>query len=184
MAELRLIKNVIDTENPRNDNSDKAELLPEGKHPRIANEYKEEWDFIAFESARDNIAYLMQYVEFNVLLYNEFKLYLTLESQLCKTLLITISGIVESALFESLHQQDAGIDERTSFSELIALAFKRGLIGGGQKLTFDELRITRNNIHLAAADKREYEAYTIEQVNHALEDLEMLRSRLFHIFTQ
>jgi hypothetical protein len=136
MAELKLIKNIIDPDNPRNDNSDKAPLLPEGKHPKQANQYKDEWCFIDHEGARENIAYLMQYVEFNVLLYNEFKIYLTLESQLRKTVLITVAGIVESVLYESLYQQGERVDTQTSFHELIARGFQRGLIGGGQNTPF------------------------------------------------
>ena len=183
MPNLKLIKNITDSTNPKNDNSDKATLLPTGKHPQLAIFYKGEWGFVEFEGARDNIAYLMQYIEFNVLLYNEFQIYLTLESQLCKTILITIASVVESVIYETLYQQSASVDIRTNFSQLIAMSFEKGLIGGGQKNTFHSLRTVRNNIHLNESELREYLDYNINQVNTALEDLEMLRARLEHIFS-
>ncbi len=76
-----LIKTQSNTENPKQDNSDKKQLFD--SHLKSASDYQEEWSFIANANhstksrALDNISYNLQYIEFQIKLYNEYQFYLT-----------------------------------------------------------------------------------------------------------
>ena len=105
-----LVKNVENKENPRQDNSDKKQLFERGRRPRSAAEHKEDWSFIEDESIRTNISYQMQYLEFQVLLYNDYQIYLTVESLSCKNIMaiiggtFTVFGMLESSIHAAVTQ--------------------------------------------------------------------------------
>jgi len=164
-----LEKTTKNKEEKKEDNSDKKELLSIGRHPQNAKHYREEWSFISYEPARDNISYQLQYLEFMINLYNDYKMYLTIESLHCKNMLITLASIFESALFDLLYQvnekKGLGIDIREDFVSLIELGFRNGLLDGNMKYSLHELRKVRNFVHISSLEHKEYEAYTVEQVN-------------------
>ena len=78
--------------NRKADNADKKALFAKDKHPHPAAYHKEQWAFISDIGLRENIAYQMQYLEFLVNLYNEYQIYLTVESLLCKDILGAVGG--------------------------------------------------------------------------------------------
>jgi len=168
---MELLKKIIKhKEEKKDDNSDKKELLAEGRHPRSARQHREEWSFIDYEPARDNISYQLQYLEYMVNLYNDYKMYLTVESLHCKNMLITLASIMECALFDLLYQisqkkNGVGIDVREDFLSLIDLGFRHGLLDGNMKYLLHELRKVRNFVHISSLEHKEYEAYTVDQVN-------------------
>jgi len=174
MIEL-LIKNVSNEEFPRRDNSDKRVLFEEGRKPRPAEEHREEWGFIENESLLDNISYQMQYLEFQILLYNEYQMYLTLESLHFKNIMATIGGIVESALFALVEQEKKKINSEVyaqqTFLSVIDDAYSMGIIGLELKDEFHILRKDRNLMHFSEIDYQEYSAYKMEQANRHIEAL-------------
>lgn len=167
---MELLKKIKkNKEKRKEDNSDKKELLAVGRHPQSAEQYREEWSFVTYEPARDNIAYQLQYLEFMINLYNDYKMYLTIESLHCKNMLITLASIFESALFDLLYQvnedKGLGLDIREDFVSLIELSFRNGVIDGNAKYSLHELRKVRNFVHISSLEHKEYTAYNIEQVN-------------------
>ncbi len=164
-----LVKTTKNKEKKKEDNSDKKELLSVDKHPKSAEKYREEWFFVDYKPARENISYQLQYLEFLINLYNDYKMYLTIESLHCKNILITLASIFESALFDLLYQineqKGLGLDIREDFVSLIELSFRHGLIDGNMKYSLHELRKVRNFVHISSLEHQEYQAYTIEQVN-------------------
>lgn len=170
-----LKKQVSDTDNPRNDNSDKQELFAEGQRPRSAAEFREEWEFIEDKALRENISYQLQYLEYLVKLYNNYQLYLTLESLHLKTIMATIGGIVEAALYGLVKQSSDKVgylfDERRSFLDLIDDAYDMQLIDRDLRGDFHNLRKDRNLVHFRTLGYREYSAYTIDEVNDHLSAL-------------
>jgi hypothetical protein len=125
----------------------------------------------------------MQYVEFMVLLYNDYQVYLTIESLLCKDTMVAIGGIVEAALFDGIQvaRKKLGLEmgDRTDFTVLLGQAHHEyGLLSKELWHFFHDLRKVRNNVHLRAADFKEHNAYTIEQANECIEKLEEFRSAL------
>jgi hypothetical protein len=185
---MELLKKTIkNKEEKRGDNADKKELLAKGRHPQSAKQYREEWSFIEYEPARDNISYQLQYLEYMVHLYNDYKMYLTIESLHCKNMLITLASIMECALFDLLYQESQkksgiGIDVREDFLLLIDQSFKRGLIDGNMKHLLHELRKVRNFVHISSLEQKEYAAYTIEQVNQYLTILNNFQKRIMEKF--
>src|SRR6185437_6774747 len=111
----------------KTDNADKPALFSKEKHPHLANFYKEQWGFISDEGLRENIAYHMQYLEFQINLYNEYQIYLTIESLMCKNMLSTIASVVAAALFNLIQnaKTKAGMSmgERTDFVALLGEAY-------------------------------------------------------------
>ena len=99
-----LTKSIEHDDHKQDDNSDKKELFSKERHPKKAIEHKEEWSFVESEKVRDNIAYQHQYLEFMIFLYNDYQIYLTVESLLCKNIMVTIASIIESALFDLVEQ--------------------------------------------------------------------------------
>lgn len=170
-----LKKNIHDEQNPRNDNSDKKELFAEGHRPHSANEHKEEWSFIEDKAIRENIAYQMQYLEFQVRLYNDYRIYLTVESLLSKNIMAVIGGVIECALYDLVSQGYRKIgrdfDKRTQFLKLIDDAYDMQIIDVDLRDDFHELRKVRNLVHLSSLDFREYSAYTIDEANEHIEAL-------------
>lgn len=181
---MELLKKTIShSEEKKQDNSDKKELLPKGRHPQSAQTYREEWFFIEYVPARENISYSMQYLEYMVNLYNDYQMYLTIESLHCKNMLITMASIMECALYDLLYQlsrkrNDIGFDEREDFLYLIDLGFRSGLLDGSMKNLLHELRKVRNFIHISSLEHKEYEAYNIDQVNSYLLLLDNFQKRV------
>ncbi|MBU6414751.1 hypothetical protein KGQ34_00705 [Patescibacteria group bacterium] len=178
-----LLKNVADPIDKRKDNSDKKELFSKKHHPQTANYFKDQWAFIEDKMVRENIAYQMQYLEFMVHLYNDYQIYLTIESLLCKDIIVTVGGIIEAALFDLIAsaRKKAGMGEaeRTDFTVLLGQAYNEyGLIDKDMWHFCHELRKVRNLVHLKAADFREHVAYTPEQANDCIKKLEEFRLKL------
>jgi hypothetical protein len=177
---LLLQKTVIDKEDKKKDNSNKKQLFEKEHHPHPANYHKDQWMFINDISLRENIAYQMQYLEFMVTLYNDYQIYLTIESLICKDVLATVGGIVEAALFDMIQmtrsKNDLDMSERTDFTALLGEAYHSlNLIDKETWHYFHELRKVRNYVHLKAADFREHTAYTVEEANEAIAHLEQFR---------
>lgn len=182
MMEL-LHKNIADIKDRRKDNSDKKDLFPQERHPHPANFYKDQWQFIENKTVRENIAYQMQYLEFMVRLYNDYQIYLTIESLLCKDIIVTVGGIIEAAIFDLIEtaRKKAGMPmgERTDFTVLLGQAYHDfGFVDKEMWHFCHELRKTRNLVHLKAADFQEHSAYTVEQANEAIAKLEQFRLKL------
>lgn len=164
-----LKKSENTTGNPRADNADKKPLFADGARPRSANEHKELWTFISDQQIRENIAYQMQYLEFQVRLYNDYQIYLTVESLLCKNIIVTIGGIIEAALYALMteHADGSGyqFDEKTRYFKRIDEAYDMQIIDRELKDTLHNLRKMRNLVHLNTLDYREYQAYDVEETN-------------------
>ncbi|MDO8504406.1 MAG: hypothetical protein Q7S36_00960 [Candidatus Liptonbacteria bacterium] len=178
-----LKKSVSDKTDRRKDNSDKKPLFEKGRHPRTASFYKEQWAFVEDVGLRENIAYQMQYIEFMVYLYNDYQIYLTIESLICKDIIVAVGGIVEAALFDGIEtsRKKLGLNmsERTDFTVLLGQAYNEyGLLNKDLWHFFHDLRKVRNNVHLRAADFKEHTAYTVSQANECLEKLEEFRKGL------
>lgn len=181
---MELLKKTIkNNEEKRQDNSDKKELFVKGRHPQSSQKYREEWYFIEYVPARENISYHMQYLEYMVNLYNDYQMYLTIESLHCKNILITLSSIMECALYDILFQlsrKKSGVcfDEREDFLILIDLGFRQGLLDGNMRYLLHELRKVRNFVHISSLEHKEYEAYGIDQVNTYLTLLDNFQKRI------
>ncbi len=177
-----LKKTILDSEDRRKDNSDKKELFVKELHPKKANEYKDEWGFIQDKIERENIAYQLQYLEFMTNLYNEYQIYLTIESLLAKNLIITIASIIESALFNLVSQvgrkNNFDINNRLEFLKVIDMAYGARLIDMEMRDAFHELRKIRNSLHLTGTTYQEHQAYTVNQVNKYLKVLNKFRVRM------
>ncbi|PIR97812.1 MAG: hypothetical protein COT89_02790 [Candidatus Colwellbacteria bacterium CG10_big_fil_rev_8_21_14_0_10_42_22] len=178
----RLRKQIENSQERRLDNVSKKELFESNRHPQSANYYKEEWSFIKKKGARENIAYQLQYLEFMINLYNDYQIYLTVESLLCKNLMITISSIIESALTSIM---EAGYDKITAgtnpdrnFKSMIDLAYAKGIFSRNMKYKLQGLRRVRNSIHLSSIDYQEHVAYEPEDVNNYLDLLDKFRMEL------
>jgi len=180
---LRLKKTEAQGDDRRSDNKDKKDLLPDELHPQPAAVYKMQWRFIADENLRDNVAYQMQYLEFLVILYNEYRIYLTIESLLCKEILTNVAAIVEAVLTDAIRaaRKTGGlpIDNRMDFNAILGAAYHEyKLLDKDAWHYFHELRKVRNFLHLTAADFKEHQAYTVEETNEALRRLYALRDAL------
>ena len=166
----------------RADNADKKPLLDKANHPRTAKYYQQQWSFIADEALRENISYQLQYVEFLITLYNEYHLYLTIESYLCKDILIAVAAVAEGALFDAIAtaKKSAGVRiERQDFVGLLGEAYHGfGIIDKDTWHYFHELRKVRNYTHLAAADFQEHMGYSVKEANEAINRLQVLRISL------
>jgi hypothetical protein len=178
-----LRKTVNNSQDKRKDNADKKALLPRDLHPQTAAIYKTQWLFVQDETLRENIAYQMQYLEFLINLYNDYQVYLTVESLLCKDIIVAVGGVVEAALFDRIQscrtQNGLDMNERADFTRLLGQAYHEyGLINKDLWHFFHTMRKTRNNIHLKAADFREHTAYSIDEANKCIHNLEIFRLEL------
>lgn len=181
-----LTKTIKHDEEKKMDNSDKKELLAKDRHPKSAKHYREEWLFIEFVPARENIAYQLQYLEYMINLYNDYQMYLTIESLHCKNMMITIASIMECALFDLLYQlagekPHIAFDEKEDFLSMIDLGFHAGLLDRQMKNLLHELRKVRNFVHISNLEHKEYKAYDIEQVNSYITLLNNFKERVRNI---
>jgi hypothetical protein len=177
---MELLNKHADPKERRNDNANKKSLFAKERHPHTAKHYKEEWSLITDEALRENIAYQMQYLEFMITLYNDYQIYLTVESLLCKNILSTVASIVEAALFDAIYssRSKGGMpaNERSDFTALLGEAYHSfGFIDRNMWHYLHELRKVRNFVHLTAADFQEHTAYTVEETNEAIRRLDQFR---------
>ncbi len=178
----RLRKETPNPKERRLDNIEKKELFTKDRHPKSANYYKEEWSFIKKKGARENIAYQLQYLEFMTNLYNDYQFYLTIESLLCKNLMVSIASVIEAALTAILEEGykpiTAGTNLDRNFKSMVELAYAKGLIGRNTKYKLQGLRRIRNSIHLSSIEYQEHTAYEPEDVNKHLDLLDNFREEL------
>jgi len=178
-----LRKSVTDGENVKQDNSDKKLLFPKDRHPQTADFYKEQWSFVEDQTTRENIAYQMQYLEFTINLYNDYQIYLTIESLMCKNIIVTVGGIIEATIFDLIQsarkKRGLEMEERTDFTKLLGSAFHEyHFIDEDMWHYLHELRKKRNLVHLKAADFQEHTAYTFEQANESLVKLSLFQGQV------
>jgi hypothetical protein len=178
----RLKKEILKSKDRRLDNLNKKELFTKDRHPQSANYYKNEWSFIKKKGARENISYQLQYLEFMVNLYNDYRFYLTIESLLCKSLMVSIASVIEAALTAILEEGykpiTAGTNLDRNFKSMLELAYAKGLINRNTKYKLQGLRRIRNSIHLSSIDYQEHAAYNPEDVNKHLDLLDSFREEL------
>jgi len=181
-----LKKTIIDEDDRRRDNSNKKELFEKERHPHSADFYKDEWSCIKDTAARENIAYQMQYLEFLIFLYNDYQIYLTIESLLCKNIMAIIAGVVESSLYVLVSQEyekaDLDSEQTTDFIKLIGNAHDLGLIDREMKDDFHNLRKIRNLIHLKGIEYQEHDAYAIDETNKYLETLNRFKEKVTNYY--
>ncbi len=163
------------------DNTSKVSLFEKGQICS-ANSCKDQWFFIESDSARENIAYHVQYLDFCTALYNKYEIYLTVESLLCKNIISSIASIIECALFELVnrHAEEANfnLDDRRDFLSRIDIAHDMQMIDEEMKNLFHTLRRMRNKVHLSGSREREYIIYTVEETNKYIDILEKFRQKL------
>jgi hypothetical protein len=178
----RLQKSAPSSQERRLDNLGKKELFAKDRHPQSANYYKDEWDFIKKKEARENIAYQLQYLEFMTNLYNDYQFYLTIESLLCKNLMVSIASVIEAALAAVLEEGykpiTAGMNPDRNFKSMLELAYDKGLIGRNTKYKLHGLRRIRNSIHLSSIEYQEHVAYGPDDVNKHIDLLENFQQEL------
>jgi len=176
-----LVKNVVDVDEPRKDNADKISPLDKEEHPRTANEYKDDWAFIKEDKLRQNIAYALQYLEWQIKLYNKYRMYLTVEAHHFKGMILNIASIMEAAttyMVNEMAKKSGSAGAFRSFGEHVRFAVDAGILTPVLARTINELRRVRNNVHLYGIIEREYELYTIEKVNDYLRALDDFRVHL------
>jgi len=182
---MEFLRKTIIKENRHEDNADKKSLFGKDRHPRPANSFKDDWSFIKNPRERENVAYQMQYLEFLIYLYNDYQIYLTIESLLCKNMMVIIASVIEDALYDLVNQSckkaNLRLDERTKPIKLIQEAFDLGIVDKEMKDNFHNLRKIRNLVHLKGIEYQEHDAYTIDEVNHYLEILEKFRQKYKNI---
>ena len=170
-----LRKTQNESNDPRQDNADKKVLFGEGRRPQAAAEIRAEWSFIEDEQLLENISYQVQYLQFQINLYNEYQMYLTLESLHLKNIMGTIGGIVEAALYGVVKQASdkAGytFDERRKFLDLIYDAYDMQLLTIDLRDDCHTLRKDRNLVHFRSLEYREYNSSSVDEVNDHLEAL-------------
>lgn len=181
-----LRKTIAVGDDRRKDNADKRLIFSKERHPQAANIHKSQWAFVSDVTVRENIAYQLQYLEFMISLYNEYQVYLTIESLLCKDIIVTVGGIVEATLFDLIQsaKTTAGLEmgNRTDFTVLLGAGYHEyHFLDKDLWHFFHDLRKVRNNVHLKAADFNEHIAYTVDQANACIQKLEEFRVRLTKI---
>lgn len=176
-----LVKKVVHPDEPRKDNSDKLPVFDKADHPKTANEYKDDWAFIKDDKLRFNIAYALQYLEWQIKLYNRYQMYLTIEANHLKGMILNIASIMEAAttyLVEQVSSKAGSAGVVRTFSEHIRFAVDAEIIRPETSRVINELRRVRNNVHLYGIIEREYELYNVDKVNEYLTALENFRTHL------
>jgi hypothetical protein len=179
-------KLIISTDEPeftQKGESKKKSLFSKDTHFTKAHVWRDEWSFINNDIVSRNISYQLQYLEFLVHLYDEYEIYLSMKAHLCKNILVGVNSVVEASLYVSIvdlrKRANLDGDWRSDYTALLGQAYNEyQMISRDLWHFFHELRKERNNLHLQSLREREYEYYTIEKANDALEKLEQLRLEL------
>jgi len=156
-------------------------MFDKADHPRTANSYKDEWAFIEDEKLRQNIAYAMQWMEWQIKIYNKYQMYLTIEAHHLKGMILNIASVMEAAtkyMVEKWAKKAGKQGGYRTFGELIGFAVDAKIITSSTSKTINELRRVRNNVHLYGIIEREYELYNAGKVNEYLTALENFRTHL------
>lgn len=157
--------------------SDRLPLFPKGVRIDSAQTHRSHWDGINDQRLRENISYQMQYLEFQVKLYNTYEMYLTLESLHLKNIRATVSNIIEASLYNLVDQAwqvaNYEADEGISFFDLIDEAYDMKLIDEALRGELHQLRKHRNKIHFRSLEYKEYSAYEVDEINQSIKTLNL-----------
>jgi len=176
-----LSKIVVHNTDGRKDNSDKKELFLSNRHPKKAEDHRKEWSFIKNKRVLENVSYQLQYLEFTIFLYNDYKIYLTIESLLFKNIIVTIANIVEAVLYDAIKNASKDnyiVGDRRDFASLINIIYDMGYIDKKLKNILHCLRKKRNRMHITETDYKEYNAYRIKVTNRYIKLLDKLNKLL------
>jgi len=157
----------------------------------LAEFWRNHWSFIKNETILRNISYQIQYLEFLINLWNKYVIYGSIQTSLCKNIVINTTHIIEAALsysIEEVYKQKYTKEERilpTRLFEMIGIAHKElHIISEALWHELHELRKESNKKHIQKENKWELEMYDIKNTNIALELLEKVRKELSDHWSQ
>lgn len=153
----------------------------------LAGDWREEWEFIDDDDNDDddvlrrNISYHLQYLDFLIRLYNHFYIYATIESLLCKNILVNTNSIIEASLEYTVKKASNNPEsiERIKYLDLINIATTEyQIISSDMANLLHWLRKQRNLQHFQSGENRELDNYSIDDANKAIKLLESYRKQL------
>jgi HEPN domain-containing protein len=153
----------------------------------LAGDWREEWEFIDDDDNDDddvlrrNISYHLQYLDFLIRLYNHFYIYATIESLLCKNILVNTNSIIEASLEYTVKKASNNPEsiERIKYLDLINIAAREyQIISSDMANLLHWLRKQRNLQHFQSGENRELDNYSIDDANKAIKLLESYRKQL------
>ena len=153
----------------------------------LAGGWREEWEFIDDDDNDDddvlrrNISYHLQYLDFLIRLYNHFHIYATIESLLCKNILVNTNSIIEASLEYTVKKASNNPEsiERIKYLDLINIAAREyQIISSDMANLLHWLRKQRNLQHFQSGENRELDNYSIDDANKAIKLLESYRKQL------
>ncbi|MGI6484270.1 MAG: hypothetical protein ACOX0R_01415 [Candidatus Dojkabacteria bacterium] len=153
----------------------------------LAGDWREEWEFIDDDDNDDddvlrrNISYHLQYLDFLIRLYNHFYIYATIESLLCKNILVNTNSIIEASLEYTVKKASNNPEsiERIKYLDLINIAARDyQIISSDIAVLLHWLRKQRNLQHFQSGENRELDNYSIDDANKAIKLLESYRKQL------
>ena len=159
-------------------------------HLDFASKHRDDWEFIEDEMLIRNISYHLQYLDFLIQMYNTYSITLTIESLVCKNVVIEINLIIEAVLsfsvkFAEKIKRVPPSDDRISYNKLIGKAYhEHQIISKNLWHTLHEFRKQGNYRHIQTEDVWELEKYKIENANDAINILEKVREELSYYFSK
>lgn len=159
-------------------------------HLDFASNHRDDGEFIEDEMLIRNISYHLQYLDFLIQMYNSYSITLTIESLICKNIIIEINLLIEAVLsFSVRYAEDIKkiphSKDKISYSELIGKAYhEHQIISKDLWHTLHEFRKQGNYRHIQSEEVWELDKYKIENANDAIDILEEVREELLYYFSQ
>lgn len=159
-----------------------------------------EWSFIKDTLLKKNISYHLQYIEFLILLFNNYKVYLAMESLVSKDIIIHINSIIEASLYYTVYFASGRINNTKDQDEYYKLVNQQGkeeyhklinqacnefkIISHSMVDLLHWIRKQRNLQHIQGENNRELDKYNFLDANKAIELLGLYKNQLDEYYSK
>jgi len=143
-----------------------------------------EFDFLEHSTRKRNLAYQLQYLDFNMQLLREYNLYGAIEAAILRHLVIHITNIIEYLLFVSLSKVYDKDPKNHKLPSLIGQAKNKGLIDKTLASNLNGVVEIRNKLHPSKQNEElDIKCFTYKEVHLCLLSMHNLRDQLRNFFS-
>lgn len=159
-------------------NRPSLDIAPLHTVERILNE---DLGFLKYSTQKRNLAYLMQFLEFQKSLFDRYHTYGAVRKSMIRSIILTVTNIAEYLLYVSVRQ--TGRAAGHGVKKLINQAADVQLIDDNLKGQLHDCRELRNRIHPDnQTEELDYASFEDDQVDECVALLSTLRRRLADLF--
>jgi len=152
---------------------------------KTIDEILSEFHFLEYSTRKRNLAYQVQYLDFQIKLLKEYVIYGSVLNSLLRNAVISITNIIEYLLFTCLRSEYGKDPKSHKFPSLIGQAKTRNMISKNLAGDLNKINDLRNNLHPSKQkDALDVNCFDKKDANACLATMRKLKKELNDYFNR